>query len=1123
VRSDPTLRYQGDAFAAPRFIRREESEQWADAAIAAVINDRPHVALVVGEPGMGKTRLLRELGARAVARGLAVHVGRGWEGTSVPFLPLRQALSSYLAKRARKRRTLLDLDRHVLESFAAGGGPRSARHAGRDLMADSVRLASRVARAILELARSDPMLLVLDDLQWVDHASLEAFEQLAFALADAQTAGEALPFLLVGSLRPPAPEQRLARTLARLQRESACHVLRLEGFHEDEIAELLSALGVGPATHQMVAMIGEATGGNPLFVQEVVRHLQRIGAVKRHGRFFSVATAAIEIPLPADVRAALAGRTAGLDATERELLTVGAVLGDPFDLAVLATIAKVERSTVDAMLDRWITASLVVSDGERAHFAHPLVRQGLLAELGVSRRQRLHAMVAEGLAGLAAAKGDDRQLEIAHHRIGAGPAADPARVVTECRRAGELAGTRHAWTDAARFYEGALAAAQRDPRLLSDQARGELHFRAGFAYYRDQDAGSCLAQFDAAVAAARAAGDLPGLARALLGRIRASFTLVSVSYGVRIETGELEAVVERIADKEPILAAFAWSEMAQVLWTARRPGEARAFAQRALAVATRRKAPMIAAEAHRALSLISAQELQPQAALEHLEAGLAWARRGQEKWIESQILQRMVLPLLWLGRVDRIESVAATAAASTQLIHDWGDHSLALGGLTCWAVARGDFEGAERHAREVLRLLRRSGYPWAGPTALPALALARALRGAWAEAEEALELLTEPGEVFAEPGPEIIALSFLLHQLVTAWRAPDRRPAIRERIEPLGPQIAAGTRGDVYALGLVAAAVDCAGLVAAPALAAAVYDLLTEADRRGVVLTTGWVSLVPRALGVAATLLERWEEAGEWFEKALSASREMGARAEYLRTAVAYAEMLAQRNRSGDRSRAIELLAPAVPQLRDLGMSPLLATASHLAGRLSKASAPAPARGKVRRAAAAPSNGGPLLAIMFTDIEGSTAAYDRHGDAAGRALVRAHDRVVRDWLARCNGTLMKHTGDGVEAAFPSVRAALDCAVAMQRAFARQTRRHPDRPLRVRIGINVGEPLAEEGDLFGTAVNIAARVCGRAKGGQILVTQAVRQLTVGPNFQFRPRGAATLRGLRKPLWLFEVAW
>jgi adenylate cyclase len=130
--------------------------------------------------------------------------------------------------------------------------------------------------------------------------------------------------------------------------------------------------------------------------------------------------------------------------------------------------------------------------------------------------------------------------------------------------------------------------------------------------------------------------------------------------------------------------------------------------------------------------------------------------------------------------------------------------------------------------------------------------------------------------------------------------------------------------------------------------------------------------------------------------------------------------------------------------------------------------------------------------------------------------------VVREWLSRCNGTLMKHTGDGILAAFPSVQSALDCAVAMQRAFARHTRRHPRRPLKVRIGINVGEPLAENGDLFGTAVNTAARVCAHAKGGEILVTEAVYRLAARISDRCRARGRVTLRGLRSPIRLFEVA-
>jgi class 3 adenylate cyclase len=1113
-----------DAAAAPRFVAREASERWCEAAIAAVGDGRPHVALVVGEPGAGKTRLLRELGARAVARGVAVSVGRGSEGAVVPFEPLCRALSGALADPRRKRRAPLALDRELLERLVGGRIPRTRSPASRALMRDSARMASSVARAIVDLARPAPLLMVLDDLQWVDHASLDAFELLAFALADAQTAGDQLPLLLVGGLRPPAPEQRLARTLAKLQRESACHVLSLAGFDEDEMAQLLSALGVGPATHQMVALVREATVGNPLFAVEVVRQLQRVGAVKRQGRFFSIVPGAIHIPLPADVRDALTARTAGLDARARELLTLGAVLGDPFELATLRAIGGIERSALDALLDGWVEATLVVSDGARAHFAHPLVRQGLLADLPSTRRQRLHADIAEGLEHLAGRSADDQRLAIAHHLVCAGPAADPARVVAECMRAGELAGNRHSWTDAARFYEAALAAAEHDPRLLSDAARADLHFRAGFAHYRDQDAGSCLAQFEAAIAAARSANDLPSLARALLGRTRAHFTLVSVAYGTRIETDELQAVVEQVAEQDPLLAAFAWSEMAQVLWTAKRPREARAFAQRALAVGTRKKSAMLAAEAHRALSLISAQELDPQGALDHLESGLGWARRGHESWIESQILQRMILPLLWLGKTDKLEAVATSAASSTQLIHDWGDHSLAHGGLTCWAVACGEFDRAEGHVREMLRLMRRSGYPWAAPTGLPAIALGRALRGAWAEAAEALSLLAKPGEVFAEPSPDITSVSLVLQQVIDAWHSPDARRSIVDSFEVVMPQIARAARADIYALGLVSAVVECAEFDGAEGdIAATAYGILEEAHERGVVLTTGWVSLVPRVLGVAATLMQRWDDAISWFTRALESSRALGARVEHLRTTVSFAAMLVRRGHTGDDTRALELLALAVPQLRDLGMSPLLATATALADQLT----PPPSRkrrsAKRRPSAAVDPEGGPSLAIMFTDIEGSTAAFVRLGDAAGLAMVHAHDSVVRDWLARCNGTWMKHTGDGILAAFPAVPSALDCAVAIQRAFARHTRRHPHRPLRVRVGINVGQPLAANGDLFGTAVNTAARVCARAKGGEILVTQAVHRLAEGGDFRFRARGRVTLRGLRSPTRVYAVAW
>jgi class 3 adenylate cyclase len=1081
------------------------------------------VGFVVGDAGIGKTRLLRELATLAAARGFAVHVGRASEGAAVPFQPIRQALATPLA-RARRGRRSSTLDTKVLARFLRGDVPRSFRGGSQSIVMASTRLASSIVGATLDLARDTPLLFAIDDLQWADPATLETFELLAFALADSVTAGQTIPLLVVAGLRPPEPEQRLARTLARLQRESVCDTLALAGLDDDEVAELLASLLGCRATHQMVEMSRQATAGNPLFLVELVRHLQRIDGLRRHGRFVALGPGVIDLPLPVDVRIAVRDRTIGLDEPSRELLTLGAVLGDPFELPTLRVVAGTERGSLDARLDAWIGASLVISDGTRVYFAHPLIRQGLLADIPAHRRMQLSLEIARGLATLPPS--DDRRLEIAHHLMAARSMADPALVVESCSHAAELASGRHAWTAAARLYEAALDATGRLSPPPTDLVRSELHFRAGFAHYRDQDAGACLAQFEAAIAHARSAGKPVPLARALLGEVRARFTLVSVAYGERIETGELEAIIDEVAREEPVLAGFAWSEMAQVLWTARCPAEARVLAERGLAVGRRRRVPMLVAEAHRALSLISSQELDPQGALDHLEKGLTHARRGHETWIESQILQRRILPLLWLGKTDRIATAAAEAAASTQLIHDWGDHSLAHGGLTCLAVAQADFSAAERSLNETLRLLHRSGYPWAGPTALPAIALGRALCGMWSDAHAAVSLLEEPGKIFESPGADVVGMSFVIRQVLTAWESPSEREAVKERLEPIASQLAAGVRDDVYALGFAAAVVDGASLLGSSRLAEPIHDLLVRAHERGVVLTSGWVGLVSRLVGVTATQLARWEEAERWFELAAAESSERRLRTESLRTALAHAQMLGQRGAQTDANRALELLAVAVPQLRELGMRSLASEATQLAARLgtsASASGRASRSAHGRSATTMVTAAGPLLAIMFTDIEGSTSAYDRLGDAAGRAIVRAHDAIVREATRRCEGTVMKHTGDGASAAFPSVVAAVESAIAMQRAFARHTRRHPTRALRVRIGINVGEPLAEDGDLFGTAVNVAARVCARAKGGQILMTQAARQLVDAPGIRVRARGRATLRGLRSPVQLFQIVW
>jgi class 3 adenylate cyclase len=166
-----------------------------------------------------------------------------------------------------------------------------------------------------------------------------------------------------------------------------------------------------------------------------------------------------------------------------------------------------------------------------------------------------------------------------------------------------------------------------------------------------------------------------------------------------------------------------------------------------------------------------------------------------------------------------------------------------------------------------------------------------------------------------------------------------------------------------------------------------------------------------------------------------------------------------------------------------------------------------------------PAAAGGLCTILFTNVEGSTGLAQRLGDAKAQDLLRTHNAIVRDALRGHGGSEVKHTGDGIMASFPSASRALQCAIAIQKAAAA----HADTSLRVRIGLNAGEPVAEEQDLFGAAIQLARRVCDRAEGGEILVSNVVRELAAGQGFLFSDQGDTVLRGFEDPVRVYEVLW
>jgi len=165
------------------------------------------------------------------------------------------------------------------------------------------------------------------------------------------------------------------------------------------------------------------------------------------------------------------------------------------------------------------------------------------------------------------------------------------------------------------------------------------------------------------------------------------------------------------------------------------------------------------------------------------------------------------------------------------------------------------------------------------------------------------------------------------------------------------------------------------------------------------------------------------------------------------------------------------------------------------------------------------SSSGGLVTILFTDLTSSTALTQRLGDAKAQELVRAHNAIVREALAAQGGTEIKHTGDGIMASFPTASGALECAVSIQRNVAQ--RNEPD--LAVHVGLNAGEPVAEESDLFGTSVQLARRICDHASTGQILVSNVVRELSAGKGFLFADIGEVVPKGFEEPVRLYEVRW
>jgi class 3 adenylate cyclase len=300
---------------------------------------------------------------------------------------------------------------------------------------------------------------------------------------------------------------------------------------------------------------------------------------------------------------------------------------------------------------------------------------------------------------------------------------------------------------------------------------------------------------------------------------------------------------------------------------------------------------------------------------------------------------------------------------------------------------------------------------------------------------------------------------------------------------------------------------------------------------------------VDRVLGLLAQTMGDLERAAEHFEDALAFCRKAGYRPELGWTCHDYADVLLVGARhavplqpaptAADRTKALSLLDEALAISSELGMRPLMERGLGLKLKIQGVSS-ADVKTSIDAVASMVGNEQPDLrshaapdgtvTILFSDIMGSTAMTERLGDRRMQEVLRAHNAIIRRQARAHGGFEVKSIGDGFMLAFSSARRGLQCAIAIQRAFAVYNEEHPAEPILVRIGLHSGEAIKEADDFFGKAVILASRIAGQAQGGQILVSSLLKELTESAGeFQFAEEKEVELKGLGGVHRVYQVLW
>jgi DNA-binding NarL/FixJ family response regulator len=483
--------------------------------VLSVLSDvaagRGHLALLTGEPGIGKTRLAREVLARARALGSVAFVGRCFEQhTAVPYFPFTELLGAALTAAPSALKTDAPVRWPELAYLIPDLIPASPqRLEGAEAQ---LRLFRATSSFLQSLADVNPLVLLLEDLHWADATSLGLLLYLGRHI-------DTSCVLILGTYRDVEVGHRhpLEATVRELLRERLVEEVHLHRLSADGTAELMRAqLGTASVSDELVRLVHGRSEGNPFFVQELLKAFVEKGAVAA-GRGRAALATIEEVEVPRSIRSVIGERTGRLPDQSQDALRLASLLGQEFDLDVLlAASGQTEPEVLDG-LDAALGAGIIEElhrDRERFAFAHVLVQQTLYDELPVHRRRRMHLRVGQALERRASAKSSFAG-DMARHFLLGGDAERAARYAIA---AGDHAAQRYAHAEATHQYQVALELLVDE---LDDAARaGEIQYRLGCELYDQDRLSDALAAYDASLGSFKRLSDAQGQALAHWGIAR---------------------------------------------------------------------------------------------------------------------------------------------------------------------------------------------------------------------------------------------------------------------------------------------------------------------------------------------------------------------------------------------------------------------------------------------------------------------------------------------------------------------------------------------------------------------------------------------------------------------------